>query len=180
LRRFPIRRIIRSESHLPDFDMALWQFELEPIPAAAATIDGLPAIHLDAEARDAIEIRLERIERDALVQAIGALLPAAETWSAGLLVWGSTRGTDVQLYLDDDGIALKIRIDAQSFTHELIEAFCDLAVEFDWVFLTDRGTVLHPNPDTVLRALLRSSARRFVENPHAEISKAVAEMGEPG
>ena len=161
--------------------MALWQFELDPIPAHSAMVDGVPAIHLGAEVRDTILLGLSPARRQDLIHVLGEILPVADTWSAGLMIWGSTRGTDVQLYLDDkEGDTLKIRIDAQSFTTELVEALCDLAAAFDWVFLTDRGAVLQPQPETVLRALLNSAARRFVENPGDVIAQVAAKIGEPG
>lgn len=160
--------------------MAMWQFELDPIAAQAAVIDGVPAIHLGPEARDTIPLRLSPDQCTRLGAAIGEFLPAAERWSPGLMVWGNTRGSDVQIYLDkeDDG-ALKIRIDAQTFTTELVEAFCDLATEFGWVFLTVRGAVLPPQPESVLRALLNSPARRFVENPTDRVAQLAARMGRP-
>jgi hypothetical protein len=96
-------------------------------------------------------------------------------------VWGHTRGSDVQLYRDEDGsVALKIRIDAKSFTTALVEALCDIAASFDWVFLTERGAVLHPSPEIVLRALLQSPARAYVENPAGVIADAVERLQEPG
>ena len=96
------------------------------------------------------------------------------------MIWGNTRGSDVQLHHDDAaGVALKIRIDAKTFTTSLVEALCDLATAFDWVFLTDRGAVLQPQPEIVLRALLNSPARRFVENPGDVVAQAAAGMGKP-
>lgn len=161
--------------------MAVWQFELDPIPASAALIEGVPAIHLSPEVCDTIVLRLTAGERKELIAAFDALLPPQQAWSPGLMVWGNTRGTDVQLYLDEDGSdALKIRIDAKTFSTELVEALCDIAATFDWVFLTERGAVLHPSPEIVLRALLQSPARAYVENPHEAIAGALDRMREPG
>ncbi|PKP89081.1 MAG: hypothetical protein CVT77_18830 [Alphaproteobacteria bacterium HGW-Alphaproteobacteria-16] len=160
--------------------MARWQFELDPIPASAASIDGMPAIHLGPEVRAAIPLGLSPKRRAELVEALGNILPVVETWSADLRIWGNTRESDVQLYHDEDmGIALKIRIDAKTFTTNLVEALCDLATAFDWVFLTDRGAVLQPQPEIVLRALLNSPARRFVENPGNEAPQATGRAGKP-
>lgn len=159
--------------------MAVWQFELDPIPAHAALIDGVPAIHLGPEARDTIPLGLTPAERETLVAELDALLPSQEAWSPGLKVWGSTRGTDIQLYLDEDGTdAIKIRIDAKRFTTELIDELCAIAVRFDWVFLTDRGAVLKPVGEAVLRALLHSPARRYVEAPASVIAEAAERMRE--
>jgi hypothetical protein len=161
--------------------MAVWQFELDAIPASAALVEGLPAIHLGPEVRDTIALHLTQAERKRLIEALDALLPSQQAWSPGLMVWGSTRGTDVQLYRDEDGgIALKIRIDAKSFTTTLIETLCAIATGFDWVFLTERGAVLHPAPEIVLRALLQSPARAYVENPAGAIADAVERLQEPG
>lgn len=159
--------------------MAVWQFELDPIPASAALIGGVPAIHLGPEVRDTIVLGLNAADRKELIEALDDLLPSQQAWSPGLRVWGNTRGTDVQLYLDDDGTdALKIRIDAKTFTTDLIDALCVLAVTFDWVFLTERGAVLQPVSDVVLRAVLNSPARRFVETPGVVLAEAADRMRE--
>ncbi|MDB5576416.1 MAG: hypothetical protein JWR80_1592 [Bradyrhizobium sp.] len=161
--------------------MAVWQFELDPIPARAALIEGVPAIHLGPEMRDTITLGLSTTDRRELIAALDDLLPSQQAWSPGLRVWGNTRGTDVQLYLDDDGTdALKIRIDAKTFTTGLIDALCVLAIAFDWVFLTERGAVLQPTSEAVLRALLNSPARRFVEAPGVVLAEAAERMHEPG
>ena len=160
--------------------MAVWQFELDAIPASAALVEGVPAIHLGPEQRDTIVQQLAPDARKTLIEALDALLPPQQAWSPGLMVWGNTRGTDVQLYRDEDGSdALKIRIDAKTFSTDLVEALCDIAVTLDWVFLTERGAVLHPSPETVLRALLQSSARAYVENPAGAIGEATERLREP-
>ncbi|MDB5581540.1 MAG: hypothetical protein JWR80_6716 [Bradyrhizobium sp.] len=161
--------------------MAAWQFELDPIPASAALVGGVPAIHLAPDVRETIALRLDPDERKKLIEAFDALLPPQQAWSSGLMVWGNTRGSDVQLYREEDAsIAIKIRIDAKTFTTALVEAFCEVAASFDWVFLTERGAVLHPTPEIVLRALLQSPARAFVENPAGVIAQAVERLQEPG
>ena len=161
--------------------MAVWQFELDAIPASAALVEGVPAIHLGPEQRDTIVQQLAPDARKTLIEALDALLPPQQAWSPGLMVWGNTRGSDVQLHRDEDGsIALKIRIDAKSFTTRLIETLCEIATGFDWVFLTERGAVLHPSPETVLRALLQSPARAYVENPAGAIAPAAERLQEPG
>ncbi|MDB5575690.1 MAG: hypothetical protein JWR80_866 [Bradyrhizobium sp.] len=160
--------------------MAVWQFELDPIPASAALIEGVPAIHLAPEVRDSLVLGLTPDERKELIALFDDLLPRQQAWSSGLRVWGNTRGTDIQLYLDDDGTdALKIRIDAKSFTTSFIDALCLLALTYDWVFLTERGAVLQPTSEAVLRALLNSPARRFVETPGVVLAEAAERMHEP-
>jgi len=159
--------------------MAVWQFELDPIPARAAVIEGVPAIHLGPDVRDTIVLGLAPGEREQLVEAISDLLPRQDAWSPGLMVWGNMRGTDVQLFLDEDGAdVLKIRIDAKTYSTDLIDALCVIALAFDWGFLTDRGAVLQPTSDAVLRALLQSPARQFVEHPKTAIARAVERLRE--
>jgi hypothetical protein len=159
--------------------MAVWQFELDPIPSSAALIEGVPAIHLGPELRDTIMLGLTPVQRKELIAALDDLLPSQQAWSPTLKLWGNTRGTDVQLYLDEDGTdALKIRIDAKTFTTDLVEALCALATAFDWVFLTERGAVLQPVSAVVLRALLNSPARRFVEAPGVVLAEAAERMSE--
>jgi hypothetical protein len=160
--------------------MAVWQFELDPIPARAALIEGVPAIHLGQEIRDTISLGLSPSDRKQLIETFDDLLPSQQAWSPSLMVWGNTRGTDIQLYLDEDGTdALKVRIDAKAFTTDLIDALCAIAIAFDWVFLTERGAVLQPVSEVVLRALLNSPARRFVEAPGVVLAEAAERIHEP-
>lgn len=161
--------------------MAVWQFELDPIPAHAAMIDGVPAIHLGADVRDTIPLDLAPDERKQLIEALDSFLPAQQSWSPGLMIWGNTRGTDVQLFLDEDGAdGLKIRIDAKTFTFDLVESLCLIALGFGWVFLTERGAVIQPTRDAVLRALLQSPARQFIEDPETIFAQARERLHEPG
>ena len=160
--------------------MAIWQFELDPIPASAALVEGMPAIHLGPEVRDAIVLHLTPDTRKKLIEALDALLPRQQAWSPGVMIWGNTRGSDVQLYRDENGsTTLNIRIDAKSFTTALVETLCEIAAGFDWVFLTERGAVLHPTPEIVLRALLQSPARAYVENPAGAIVQTVERLQGP-
>lgn len=97
------------------------------------------------------------------------------------MIWGNTRGTDVQLFLDEDGAdGLKIRIDAKTFTFDLVESLCLIALGFGWVFLTERGAVIQPTRDAVLRALLQSPARQFIEDPETIFAQARERLHEPG
>jgi hypothetical protein len=160
--------------------MAVWQFELEAIPAAAAVVDGAPAIYLTPETRSGIELRLTHETRRSLVTMLDRLLPSQPAWSGNLCVWGNTRSTDVQLYSDDDGThSLMVRLDARGFSVEVLETLCAAAASFEWLFLTERGAVLQPNSDIILRALQGSSARTWVENPQRVIDQAVARIYRP-
>ncbi|MEG3143611.1 hypothetical protein U1839_03015 [Sphingomonas sp. RT2P30] len=160
--------------------VAVWQFELVAIPAAMAEINGVPAIRLTPEAREHIVLIMADDQRRDFVRALDDLLPRQQAWSAGLLVWGNNRGTDVQYFHDGDGSAeVHIRIDARTFRTETIEALCDIAQRFDWALVTESGTVLPPKSETVLRALLNSSARRFVEDPDSVFAQAAEQVYRP-
>ncbi len=153
--------------------MAIWQFELQPVPAKAALIEGAPAIHLTDTLRDTISLGLSAAARASLIEIFNALLPAQTVWSSGLMIWGSTRGTDIQLLKSDDGTdTIHVRIDARSFSHQFIDRLCAIASDFRWVFITDRGGVLQPNRVAVLRALLNSPARAYVADSERVIEEA--------
>lgn len=161
--------------------MALWQFDLEPVPAGLALIEGVPAIHLPPEIRDHVTYALTPADRKNLFTAIGAMLPEGQAWSDGLRIWGDTRGSDVQVYTEGKTIAaLKIRLDVRNVSFELIDALCALAQRFGWVFVGDRGAVLQPVRAVILRAIEHSPARAFVEDPQAALAQAAARMTEPG
>lgn len=83
------------------------------------------------------------------------------------MVWRNTRASDVQFRRDECGSdVMHIRIDAKTFSTNLIGAMCDIATRFDWVFVTEAGAVLHPRQETVLRALLSASVRRRYRQHH--------------
>lgn len=160
--------------------MAAWQFDLEPIPAGLALIEGVPAIHLPSGAWDHVVYDLTAADRKDLFAAIGAMLPEGQAWSDGFRIWGDTKRSDIQVYADGKKIeALKIRLDVRNVSFELIDAVCALAQRFDWVFVGDRGAVLQPVREVILRAIEHSPARAFVEDPQTALTQAAARMTEP-
>jgi len=160
--------------------MAVWQFELQAFPANLAEIGGVPAIHLTPKMREQASLAFSLEQRRGLVRALDDLLPRHQAWSTGVMVWGNTRATDVQLYVDDDGSAeLHVRIDARSFGTELVEALCDIVRDLDLAFVTEDGAVLMPRSETVLRALASSKAHRFSEDPEGIFDEAARQIYRP-
>lgn len=148
--------------------MAIWQFELTPVPGACAVISGVPAIRLRPEALDDVALQISGSEQEQLFAQISEMLPEAERWSDSVKAWGDSKRDDVQIFLGERGVeAVIIRIDVRNVDTDFIEATHALARAFGWVFLGEQEAVIQPSRHAVLRAIRHSTARRYVENPRS-------------
>ena len=148
--------------------MAAWQFAVNPIPASAAKIDGIDAIHLDRDARNEGGLHLPHDQQSALFDAFAALLPEQLGWSKDMRIWGSTKGNDIQVFFEGADIkCIEFRLDVSYLALPLIDGMCALARRFDWVFLSETGAVIQPTREAVVRAAEHSLAQKFVRDPRS-------------
>jgi hypothetical protein len=140
-------------------DMAIWQFELAPIPAAVAEV----------RARDGDsdhKLELAAPERAALFFRLSAILPPAPAWDEAMRLWGDEKRDDIAFFMSDTGIeGLRIRVDVRNLSTSLVRAICNLASDFGWVFLSEAGEIIQPSPEAVLDAIARSPASEYVRDP---------------
>ncbi len=112
--------------------MALWQFELDLIPAASAKIDGIDVINLNTEQRDKVRLGLSANDQTKLFSELHKILPEKESWADDLRIWGNEKTDDVQIWFDGEEIEfLSIRLSSAHQSSALIDQICTLARMFD-------------------------------------------------
>src|SRR5690349_12950970 len=101
--------------------MALWQFTLDLIPASAARVDGVDAIRLAREQRDASKLNIPTDELNRLFAALSSLLPEKQSWAPALRIWGDEKTDDVQVWFDgSDIVSVQTRLDARDLSLSLV------------------------------------------------------------
>ena len=154
--------------------MALWQFTLDLVPAAAARIDGTQAIRLSREQLDAIKLDLLPEDAPKLYGALSSLLPEKAAWSDDLRIWGDDRTDDVQVWFDGARIDfVQFRLNVADLSLELIDGICALARHFGCVLASREGAIVQPTAQAVVRAVLQSPATRFVRDPQGYLDAAI-------
>jgi hypothetical protein len=124
-------------------------------------------IRLPIEQLECLPLGLTASDAARLAAGFSALLPEREPWAAGMRVWGDASSDDVQVFFDADGRIAEAfaRFDAFRMSTPVIEGVCSLARGVDCVFATDEGAIIRPRHENVLRALIRSPAMVFAQNP---------------
>lgn len=153
--------------------MATWQFTLDLIPASTARVSGVDAIRLTQEQLDECRLHLASSEETALFDALGKLMPERTGWTDRIRFWGDEKGDDAHVSFDGDAVEyLQFRLDVSKLSLPLLGGICALATRFGCVFATREGAVIQPTCEAVLRAVLQSSAMRFVKDPEAFLAEA--------
>jgi hypothetical protein len=147
--------------------MALWQFSLTFLSSCHAKYRNLDAIRLPTEQLEGLPLGLTARDAERLAAGFSILLPEREPWAAGMRVWGDASSDDVQVFFDADGsVAVAFaRFDAFRMSIPVIEGVCSLARGVDCVFVTDDGAIIRPRNENVIRALIRSPAMVFAQDP---------------
>jgi hypothetical protein len=150
--------------------MALWQFALNPIPAAAAKICGIEAVCINRDVLNEGCLDLPQSQQPVLFDTLAALLPEQPAWGEGMRVWGSTKGNDIQVFFDGPRVeSVEFRLDVSRLSIPLVDGICAPARKFGWVFVSETSAVLQPTREAVLRAVEHSHAQKFVRDPEATL-----------
>ncbi|WP_043606651.1 hypothetical protein [Novosphingobium sp. Rr 2-17] len=154
--------------------MALWQFELDLIPAMGARVAGADAIQLSREQLDAIPLRLSNEDMSKLFGWLESLLPEKASWSKDLRIWGDEKTDDVQVSFAGEKIEfVQFRINVGNLSLALVSGICAIARNLDCVLASRQGAIVRPTSEAVVRAVLQSPATRFVRDPKAYLEAAV-------
>ncbi len=154
--------------------MALWQFVFDVIPSSAATIDGVVAARMTRDQLDAIELNFSRPNIEAILERVGMMLPEKQSWSPELRIWGDEKTDDVQISFRGVAIEnIQFRLNVPDLSLPLIDSICTLAREIDCVLATRNGAIIRPYCETLLRAITRSNAARFVSDPERYLAEAI-------
>jgi hypothetical protein len=157
--------------------MALWQLKLHLVPSVVVGT----RLSLTAEERreqdwqDALRLPDEYQAR------LATILPAAQSWHDQLLHWGSQDGDLIEVWLDGARVeSLDARVDCRSFDGRFIRELVNLAREWKLRLVCARdGSVLREEFDTVIRAVVESPNRKWLEAPDEWLPKLATEAPEP-
>lgn len=153
--------------------MALWQFELDLVPASAANVAGVAAARMSHEQLDPIRLDLSGADAEVLLARLEALLPEKKSWSANLRIWGDEKTDDIQVWLDNEAIGgVHFRLDVSNLSLPLVGGICSIARHFDCVLATLDGAIVQPSREAVIRMILQSRAMQFVRDPHSYLAEA--------
>ena len=148
--------------------MATWQFDLFLI----ARDEAVPEVSGDGLETPGLPLQLAIEIQQALMQVFAPPWFMLEDW----LVFGAEQGTRADLlFLDDDTMEVKLRLDASIDNGPVVGMACELARRLD-CRLFDPGArcCIAPQPERVSQAIASSRAARFVSNPRGFLAQLSA------
>ncbi|HEY4365634.1 MAG TPA: hypothetical protein VGN07_00230 [Steroidobacteraceae bacterium] len=152
--------------------MAIWQFNVELIPAtwlaAGNDIESL----FGEEGFDALPA-WAAYEDPGLEQRLGMLLPRSRSWNPAQIVWGSQDGNDIRLSRRHEGIGcVAVHFDLRNPNMLLIRAIADLARDLELAILVPEvRRIATSDVEALLRFAAESSAAHFVLDPQSFLSQ---------
>lgn len=157
--------------------MAIWQFVLRAAPRPPAA-NPEPMRLSDDELERAWEAG-STSSLQTVASRLAQLLPEAKAWSPNMRAWGDDASDDVQIWLEEGRIcSARFRLDVRQLSVALVNAFGELAREFDWLLVDHAGFVVRPSTRSIMRAIMRSPARSFVADPEGFLSKLAPDAGD--
>jgi hypothetical protein len=149
-----------------DSAMAVWQFDalLLPEETLKRRYGSIP-IAIPSADIDASDWWQGTSPPADLAERLSSFLPQASTWSRNIQSWGQEDGDRIDVVWANEGVAeIFLRVDVRRISYALLDKVSRLARANRWVLWVD-GHVLRPSPGQVLRAIHRSDAFRFVQDP---------------
>lgn len=153
--------------------MAIWQFTVGLVPRVWAEAEGhLPAMLYDAEGYSDTSIawRHEQLDVDmSLDHLISLVLPAAESWSQEVRIWGDERTSDIRIFFEGTTVeSIQARIDTRNSTSDLCSKIVHLAQILDcYLFLPEDSSIISADGAALSNAIRKSSAARYSADPQA-------------
>ncbi len=146
--------------------MAIWQFELLFIPRERAIAElGSPEARMPAEKWDAIDWWSRHQPPSDFQTRIAALLPAYDSWSTEILMWGSEDSDRIHVCLDETRERLEevsVRIDLRKPCQQIARAISDLAQHADCVLAAWPHHTFEPSFERLMAEIAGSESARFV------------------
>jgi len=148
--------------------MAIWQFRLDLIPTSAlhAKFDNIPT-SIPQEMAEDFQWWSDVQPQAGLEARVDVILPKADSWSEDLLIWGDERGDKASVCYDKNRKVewIGFRVDVRKLSLSFISDICRLSNELGCVLLTGTYNLIVPEEQTVLAAISRSTAQRYLEDP---------------
>jgi len=162
-----------------DFEMAIWQFAFDLMPSSAVIINEAVAVRMTQAQLDATEPDFSAATIQLLFERLGSILPEKTSWSPSLRIWGDEKTNDVQVFLGEPGIeGVQFRLDVANLSMPLVAQICSLAQDTACVLVTRDGAIVRPNGTSLIRAIMRSNAARYVRDPERFIREFAADHPE--
>lgn len=155
--------------------MAVWQFDVELIPAAVV---GTPDMGPASPVGDAPETSgwwaNHQPEKD-YVPLIERFLPERSSWSPELRVWGSEKETCVKVWKEKATVTgMSVRLDARSLNRDLLVNVLGLAQALRCkLYLVELAKIVDPDLQLLVKEIAVSPAGQFVQNPERFIQETM-------
>lgn len=157
--------------------MAVWQFKMWAIPAAAYRKGNSDVIRLSREQVDEVHFDLTPADMTELSDQLSRLLPEKKSWHDEMRIWGQEETDDVQVWINGNAIeSVQMRLDVRHLALSRLSGLCLIARNFDWLLAVPEGpglAVLRPNTEVIFRSVLKSPAQSFVDDPEAFLAAIV-------
>jgi len=153
--------------------MAIWQFQTKLVPCTTAADNGLlHGQYLSVGQREEIAWWSGNEIAAVELQLLREVLPAGETWTQELEVFGDLEKTCVTI-LSESGAVVEVnaRFDLRALSVETGKAILDFARGLECLLVTDDNLVLKPDSSSLAEAIKTSPAYRFVKDPLTFFSK---------
>ena len=147
------------------------------ILAAAYRKGNADVIRLSREQVDEVLFDLTPADMTELSNQLSRLLPEKKSWHDEMRVWGQEETDDVQVWFKGNAVeSVQMRLDVRHLALSRLSGLCLIARNFDWLLAVPEGpglTVLRPTTEAIFRAVLKSPAQSFVEDPEAFLAAIV-------
>ncbi|MFK4768988.1 hypothetical protein [Rhizobium sp. ZW T2_16] len=168
-------QVAKTASGNNDFDMAIWQFAFDLMPSSAAIINGAAAARMTRAQLEAVNQDFSSPTIMHLFERLNSMMPEKTSWSPSLRIWGDEKTNDVQVVLGEPGIeGVQFRLDVANLSMPLVAQICSLAQDTACVLVTRDGAIVRPNGTSLIRAVMRSNAARYVRDPERFIREFAA------
>jgi hypothetical protein len=147
--------------------MAVWQYEVLLLPKSAF-VNVFPQIPARLEDRDLEEFDWwdSVLPPSDFADVLGRILPASDTWSNDVQIWGLQDGNRIQV-VNEQGQVIKITafVDVRDLDMAFVNDLVNFALHCNCLFLLKDLTLIEPNPYELVSKNEDSSAFQFVRNP---------------
>jgi hypothetical protein len=149
--------------------MAIWQFELLFIPRQRVICEfGAPETQMSAVQWDSIDWWSQHQPPSDFQSRIAAVLPAYDSWSSDILMWGAEDSDRIHVCLDEAHARVEevsVRLDLRRPCQQFAHAISDLAKHADCVLAAWPHHTFEPSFERLMSEISGSESARFVHAP---------------
>ena len=148
--------------------MAIWQIPIALVPMKWAEENDFATDFLYEE--DGFDTTCAWIENQPtkdLEPIFSALLPRAESWAEDLLIWGSDKKHDINVWNEEGVItSIVLRLDLRENITDIMVGFCEASSQLSCaLFIPGQHLMFKPNIFQLKQCIVKSNAVKFVKDP---------------